>query len=161
MGSLFRRWLRFSVMRKGLTGSSPMWTFIGVLGILNALRQRVSTGKSAPLISGPIRAGEVIEIRHRGAPERKLRKERAKRSSLLQSYLSAPAGRKGKKVRRRFSGTMVEEFAAAIPAVNSALAKLLDASPDPKKLTRHQIRQQEKLSRSSLKKASRTKDQRE
>jgi hypothetical protein len=137
MGALLRRWVRYSVMRKGFTGTSPFWTVIGVLGGLNVVRKRLATPQSNPFVSGPIRSGEVIEIRHQGQPDRKLRKERAKRRALVEGFNTPPQGRTGRKVRRRLAGTMVEEFAATAMVTSvPALARLIDPTPAPKRLSR-------------------------
>jgi hypothetical protein len=153
MGTLLRRFLRQSVMRKGVTGKSPFWTLLGALSVLNTLRKRFGAPQSFPLTNGPIRPGEIIEIRHSGAPSRELRKERGKRAELVQSFVAAPAGRKGRKVRKKFSGTLVEELASVAGLANPNLAKLMDASKAPKRLSR---RARRKLSKRTRKAAAST-----
>ncbi len=155
MGSLLRTWVRSSVLRKGT--SNPFWMAIGVLGILNRLRKTLGAPKSIPLINGPIRPGEVIEIRHSGAPSKSLRKERSKRASLVQTFTAVPSNRKGRKFRRRFAGTMVEEFATGkAGSAGSALARLIDPSKAPKKLSRRQRRKANKRSYQAAKALARS-----
>ncbi len=150
MGTLLRRFVRQSIMKKGVTGKSPLWTLVGTLSVLNSLRKRFAGRTSVPLVSGPIRPGEVIEIRHSGAPDRSLRKERGKRAELVQTYRAAPTGRKGRKVRKKFAGTLVEEFASAAGLAQPALAQLVDPRPKPKQLRRRARRKQAKRLQKSI-----------
>jgi hypothetical protein len=116
MGSLFKTWLRASVLRKG--GNSPLWTFIGVLGLLNGMRKRLGSKQSNILNSG-IRAGEVIEIRHTGVADKKLLKERSQKAALVAQYQAAEqirsAGgklpRRTRKLQSRLASGLVPELA--------------------------------------------------
>jgi hypothetical protein len=156
MSTLLRRFVRQSVMKKGVSGKSPFWTLVGTLSVLNSLRKRFAGRTSVPVVSGPIRPGEVIEIRHSGAPDRSLRKERGKRAELVQTYAAAPSGRKGRKIRKKFAGTLVEEFASASGLAQPALAQLIDSRPKPKPLSRRVRRQQAKRLRKAASKNART-----
>jgi hypothetical protein len=117
MGSLFKTWLRASVLRKG--GNSPLWTFIGVMGVLNALRKRVSGGKQTNILNSGIRPGEIIEIRHTGVADKKLLKERSQKAALVAQYqaaeqLRASGGklpRRTRKLHMRLASGLVPELA--------------------------------------------------
>lgn len=118
--SLARTWIRTSVLRKGLSGDSKFWAFVGVLGIARQLMQRYGGREDTTLLSSPIRQGEVIELRYEGKPERSVRKERRKTAELARAYAAAAPGRQQRKMGRRFAGTVVPEvarrqFGSAVP----------------------------------------------
>jgi len=109
--SMARTWIRTSVLRKGLSGDSKFWAFVGFLGIVRQLMQRYGGRETTTLLSSPIRQGEVIELRYDGKPERSVRKERRKTAELARAYATAAPGRQQRKMGRRFAGTLVPEIA--------------------------------------------------
>jgi hypothetical protein len=126
MGALIRRWLRYSVLRKG--GNSPFWSVIGVLGVLNTLRKKFGGPKTTSLLSDGIRFGEVIEIRHTGKTAKPVHKERAKKAALLAQLVAADPkakgryGRKSRKLHKRLAGSVIAEMASRSAASNATSA---------------------------------------
>ncbi len=116
MIGLLKRWIRYSVVRKG--GSSPLWTMIGVLGVMNSLRKRYAGPKVTSILNDGIRPGEVIEIRHTGKPSKEVRTERAKKAALLAQLRAVDpaqkgkAGRSARKINKKLGHSVIQEMAA-------------------------------------------------
>jgi hypothetical protein len=148
--ALFKRWIRYSIVRKG--GSSPLWTAIGVLSVLNTLRKKYAGRPVTSILSDGIRPGEVIEIRHTGKPNRAVRSERARKAAMLAQFVaagdqaSAKPGRKAKSTRRRFAGTVIDEMAqghggstaSSVTELLPIAAALVSSSEKP--LSKRQLR---------------------
>jgi hypothetical protein len=156
MGSLLRRWVRMSVLRKG--GKSTLWTVVGVLQTLNWLRKRFAGPVRSTIMSDGIRSGEIIEIRHSGKTAKPLRKERAKKASMVAQLQAADPkqrgrrGRKSRKLHRRLAGTIISEIAGRpsasstsnpVSSLLTAAASVLGESPKP--LSRRAVRRGAKM----------------
>ena len=115
MIGLLKRWIRYSVVRKG--GTSPLWAAIGVLGVMNSLRKRYAGPQVTSILNDGIRPGEVIEIRHTGKPSKEVRADRAKKAALLAQLRAVDPGRKGKagrnarKLNKKLDRTVIQEMA--------------------------------------------------
>ncbi len=157
MLSLFKRWIRYSMVRKG--GSSPMWTAVGVLSLLNTLRKRYAAPKTTTILSDGIRPGEVIEIRHTGKPSKDVRSERASKAALLAQFRAVEPtqkgrrGRSARKLRKKLGGTVISEMASGkagsttspVTHLVAAAASVLAASDAP--ASRRQLRKATKAAK--------------
>jgi hypothetical protein len=111
--TLLRTWVRGNVYRKGLSGNSPLWTAVGLIGVLRYLKGRFSGAGDPPVFASPLRSGERIDIVHTGAPERRLRRDRRREAALLRrarTRLASPRRRPRMRTLRRISGTRLEQL---------------------------------------------------
>lgn len=110
--TLFRTWVRGNVYRKGLSGASPVWTAIGLIGVLRFLRERFSGRDNPPVYARELRSGEQLEIVHTGPPARGLRKDRrreARQVATLDRKLASPRRRTRRAAAKRVAGTRLED----------------------------------------------------
>ncbi len=163
MLSLFKRWLRYSMVRKG--GSSPMWTAIGVLSVLNTLRKKYTGPKTTTILSDGIRPGEVIEIRHTGKPSKDVRSERASKAALLAQLRAADAapGRPSRPVRqlhKKLGGTVIAEMASGksnsttVPVTKLVAAAASALSSSDAVTSRRQLRKATKAASTEAKRSA-------
>ena len=114
--SLLRTWVRGNVYRKGLSGSSPLWTAVALIGALRWMRDRFSHRDDPPVFAEALRSGERVELIRRGAPDRSLRRDRAQELRLLQRAerrLASPRRRTRRAAAARLSGTRLEAMVDA------------------------------------------------
>jgi hypothetical protein len=122
--TIFRTWIRGNVYRKGVSGQSPVWTIIGLFGVLRFLRNRFSGKDAPPVFAQALRPGERFEIVHTGKPTRKLRKDRRKAEDMALSFahdLNGGRRRKRKSALKRVLGNRLEEMVGPA-AIGQALS---------------------------------------
>jgi hypothetical protein len=111
--SLFRTWFRGNVFRKGLSGDSPLWTFIGLIGVLRLLKARLSGTDAPPVFASELRPGERIELMRTGKPSKAVSKDRRREEKMALAFankLASPSRRKRRKAAKRVSGTRLAEI---------------------------------------------------
>lgn len=114
--SLLRTWVRGNVYRKGLSGSSRLWTAVALIGALRWMRDRFSHRDDPPVFAEALRSGERIELVRTGALDRSLRRDRSRERWLLQRAerrLASPRRRTRRAAAARIAGTRLEALVDA------------------------------------------------
>jgi hypothetical protein len=114
--SLLRTWVRGNVYRKGLSGSSPFWTAVALIGALRWMRDRFSHRDDPPVFAEALRSGERVELVRRGAPDRSLRRDRGRELRLLRQVerrLASPRRRTRRAAAARVAGTRLKAMVDA------------------------------------------------
>jgi hypothetical protein len=73
--TLFRSWVRTSVVTKGLRGQSTFWLVMGAFGVLRRLFAKHGRKTERIALAERLRPGDELLLRYPGKPGRSTRKE--------------------------------------------------------------------------------------
>ena len=79
MKTWLRSWVRVSILRKGLSGQSKFWLYVGVIGLVRRGYRRFAQKDETVVLGERILPGQRLEIFNTELPSRRAQRRNAKR----------------------------------------------------------------------------------